>query len=452
MNQKNNQFAIGMSVISSIFFIFGFATTFIITLSSKVKDIFTLSEFEAQLLTGAFFLTYLFLSIPTGYIIKKIGYKTALIIGLFLMAIGSFMFYPAATAPSFPLFLAATFVLAAGVVFLQTSANPYVAALGSEETSSGRLNLTQALNSIATMIAPWIISVVIFKGVSEIPTPQESAETVKMPFLLMGSIVLLVAMAILMIKLPSISKDGNVESKKSVWKYPHVLLGAVAIFCYVGAEVGNAGLLVNFLNDKLGITKENASTYAAIYWGGAMVGRFFGSIMLSDIQDKGKKYLYFVLVLILAFVSGAFVTDWNWTIGAIFLGTSVINLLAIQLGKGNANLTLGVFALIAASLAVITTFAPGSIAIWTLVSIGLFNSVMFPNIFGLAVKDLSNGEMSTASGIINTLIVGGAIIPVAMGAIADAPAFGYSWAFIVPAICYLYIFFFAVKGSKIRTA
>src|SRR5665647_182499 len=449
MERKNNNLVLGMSVISSIFFIFGFATTFIITLSSKVKDIFTLSEASAQLLTGAFFLTYLVLSIPSGLVIRKIGYKTALITGLLLMAVGAFMFYPAAKVPSFPLFLAATFVLAAGVVFLQTSANPYVVALGSSDTASGRLNLTQALNSIATMIAPYIISVFIFKGVSDIMTPQESAQTVQIPFVLMGVIVLLVAFAILLIKLPKIA--GSVEpSRKSVWKYPHVLLGALAIFAYVGAEVGNAGLLVNFLNDKLGMTKESASTYAAIYWGGAMVGRFFGSIMMSDIKDPSRKYLYFALVLVLAVVSGAFVTDWNWTIGLIFLGTSFINLLAIQLGRGNANRTLAVFALIAAGLAIATTFAPGNIALWTLVSIGLFNSVMFPNIFSLAVRDLDAGEMSTASGIINTLIVGGAVIPVIMGRIADSPALGYSWAFIVPAICYLYIFFFGVKGSKIR--
>jgi len=229
MEKKSNSLVLGMSVISSIFFIFGFATTFIITLSSKVKDIFTLSEASAQLLTGAFFLTYLVLSIPSGYVIRKIGYKTALITGLLLMAVGAFMFYPAAKVPSFPLFLAATFVLAAGVVFLQTSANPYVVALGSSDTASGRLNLTQALNSIATMIAPYIISVFIFKGVSEMMTPQESAQTVQMPFVLMGVIVLLVAFAILLIKLPKIT--GSVEqSRKSVWKYPHVLLGAVAIF------------------------------------------------------------------------------------------------------------------------------------------------------------------------------------------------------------------------------
>jgi MFS transporter, FHS family, L-fucose permease len=450
MNKKQNNFIVGMSVISSIFFIFGFATTFIITLSAKVKDIFTLSEFDAQLLTGAFFFTYLFLSIPSGYVIKRIGYKMALIIGLLLMAIGSFMFYPASLLPSFPLFLSATFVLAAGVVFLQTAANPYVAALGSEETASGRLNLTQALNSIATMIAPWIISVIIFKGTSEMLSAQASAKTVQIPFLMMGAIVLLVAIAIVLIKLPPISNIPTL-AKKSVWKYPHVLLGAVAIFCYVGAEVGNAGLLVNFLNEKIQISKEEASSYAAIYWGGAMVGRFFGSIMLSEIKNTATKYLFLTLVLVLALFSGAFVTEWNWNIGLIFLGTSVVNLLAIQLGRGNASRTLSVFAIIAAALAIATTFAPGQIAIWTLVSIGLFNSVMFPNIFGLAVRGLDSAEMSTASGIINTLIVGGAVVPLLMGAIADSPKMGYSMAFLVPAICYLYIVFYAVKGSKIRS-
>lgn len=451
MEKRSNSLVLGMSVISSIFFIFGFATTFIITLSSKVKDIFTLSEASAQLLTGAFFFTYFVLSIPSGYLTKKIGYKQAVVTGLFLMAAGAFMFFPAAKVPSFPLFLIATFVLAAGVVILQTSANPYVVALGSPDTASGRLNLTQALNSIATMLAPYIISVFIFKGVAEMLTPQESAQTVQMPFVLMGAIILIVAVAIMLIKLPEIEGAADVV-KKSVWKYPHVLLGALAIFCYVGAEVGNAGLLVNFLNTKLEMTKDNASTYASIYWGGAMVGRFFGSIMMSNVKAGSKKYTYFALVLLLAFISGAFVTNWNWNIGLIFLGTSIVNLLAIQIGKGNPNNTLAAFAVIAAALAVATTFAPGNIALWTLVSIGLFNSVMFPNIFSLAVKDLDAGEMSTASGIINTLIVGGAVIPVLMGRVADSPALGYSWAFLVPALCYIYILFFAVRGSKIRTA
>ncbi len=448
MEQRNANYGLGMSVIGSIFFIFGFATTFIITLSGKVKDIFELSEFEAQLLSFAFFITYFFISIPIGLYIKKIGYKSALIVGLLLMAAGSFLFFPAASVPSFPLFLTATFVLASGVVFLQTAANPYVTALGSEETAGGRLNLVQALNSIATMVAPWIIAVLIFRETGEILDAAAKAQTVQMPFIMMGIIVMLVALAIFLTKLPKVG-EGTVTTRKSVWNHPHVLLGALGIFFYVGAEVGTGGLILNYLKES-GIVpnSEEASKYVAIYWGGAMIGRFFGSIMLSNMTNAGRKYLYVALVLLLALVSGSFVTDWSWNIGAIFMAVAVGNFILMQLGKGNAGRSLAVFALTAAALALVTSFTTGNLALWTVISIGMFNSIMFPNIFTLAVKDLDPGELSTASGIINTLICGGAIIPLIMGSIADTA--GYSFAFIVPAICYLYIFFYAVKGSKIR--
>lgn len=448
MEQKHANYGLGMSVIGSIFFIFGFATTFIITLSGKVKDIFTLTEFEAQLLSFSFFITYFFISIPIGLYIKKIGYKSALIAGLLLMAAGSFLFYPAASVPSFPLFLSATFVLASGVVFLQTAANPYVTALGSEASAGGRLNLVQALNSIATMVAPWIIAVLIFRETGEVLNAVQKAQTVQMPFVLMGIIVVLVALAIFLTKLPTVGQ-GETTQRKSVWKHPHVLLGALGIFFYVGAEVGIGGLILNYLKtSSLQLSTEEAGKYVAIYWGGAMVGRFFGSIMLSNMTNVSKKYFYVALVLILALVSGSFVTGWSWTIGLIFMGVAVANFILMQLGRGKEGLTLAVFTLTAAALALITTFTSGNIALWTVVSIGMFNSIMFPNIFTLAVKDLDQGELSTASGIINTLIFGGAIIPLIMGKIADLS--GYSYAFIVPAVCYLYIFFFAIKGSKLR--
>ena len=449
MEQKHAKYGLGMTVIGSIFFIFGFATTFIITLSGQVKDIFMLTEFKAQLLSFSFFITYFFISIPIGLYIKKIGYKSALIAGLLLMAAGSFLFFPAAKAPSFPLFLAATFVLASGVVFLQTAANPYVTALGSEESAGGRMNLVQALNSIATMVAPWIIAVFIFRGASEMLTSMQKAETVQMPFIIIGVIVVLVAIAIALIKLPEVG-GSTVEVKKSVWKHPHVLLGALGIFFYVGAEVGTGGLILNYLKTTQLMEPAVAGKYVAIYWGGAMIGRFFGSIMLSNITDKVKKYSYAAVVLLLALVSGSFVTDWSWNIGLIFMIVAVGNFILMQLGKGNAGRSLAVFALVAATLAIVTSFTSGSIALWAVVSIGMFNSIMFPNIFTLAVKDLDPGELSTASGIINTLIFGGAIIPLVMGKIADVS--GYSWAFIVPAICYLYIFFYAVKGCKFRSA
>lgn len=445
--QKHANYGLGMTVIGSIFFIFGFATTFIITLSGQVKDIFALTEFKAQLLSFSFFITYFFISIPIGLYIKKIGYKSALIAGLLLMATGSFLFFPAAKEPSFPLFLAATFVLASGVVFLQTAANPYVTALGSEASAGGRLNLVQALNSIATMVAPWIISVFIFKGASQMLTSMQKAQTVQMPFIIIGAIVVLVAIAIFLTKLPEVG-GSSVELKKSVWKHPHVLLGALGIFFYVGAEVGNGGLILNYLKTSMLMEPAVAGKYVAIYWGGAMVGRFFGSIMLSDIANNTRKYTYVALVLLLALVSGSFVTDWSWNIGAIFMVVAIANFILMQLGKGSAGRSLAVFALCAAALALITAFTSGSVALWAVVSIGMFNSIMFPNIFTLAVKDLDPGELSTASGIINTLIFGGAIIPLIMGKIADIS--GYSLAFIVPALCYLYIFFYAVKGSKLR--
>lgn len=460
MEKQSNNVLVGMSVFGAIFFIFGFATTFIIQLSAPVMAVFNLTEFQAQLLTSAFFIAYPVMSIPTGMLINRIGYKWTVSLGLILMAIGSLIFIPAARIPSYPLFLMATFVLATGVVFLQVSANPYVTAIGPESGASGRLNLTQALNSIATMVAPWLIAVVIFRGLElpagateaqELAYGLEVANRIPFPFIVMALIVVAVAIALFIIKLPVITASKSENGKKSVYRHPHVLLGAFGIFCYVGAEVGNAGLMVNYLRQgSLGLSAEMASTYAAIYWGGAMVGRFFGSIMFSDIKSQTKKYISIALVLVLAFISGAFVTEWNWTIGAIFTGVALVNFIIMQIGKGQPARTLAIFALVAGLLGIVTTFTTGHIALWTVISIGLFNSIMFPNIFALAVKDLESSELGSASGIINALIVGGAVIPPLMGSIADN--YGYTYAYIVPAICYLYIFFFAVKGSKIRVA
>ncbi|MGQ1946515.1 MFS transporter [Geofilum sp. OHC36d9] len=458
MENKNNNVMVGMSVFGAIFFIFGFATTFIIQLSAPVMAVFDLSEFQAQLLTSAFFIAYPIMSIPTGMLVNRIGYKWTVSLGLILMAIGSLIFLPAAKLPSYPLFLGATFILAIGVVFLQVSANPYVTAIGPESSASSRLNLTQALNSIATMVAPWLIAVVVFKGLNlpvdatedmKVNYGLQVADRIPFPFIIMAIIVVVVAIALFLIKLPVIAIDKNKQKGKSVYKHPHVLLGAFAIFCYVGAEAGNAGLMTNYLKGgTLNLSSEMAAIYASIYWGGAMVGRFFGSIMFSDI--KSKKYIYVALVLVLAFISGAFVTEWNWTIGAIFTGIAFINFVIMQFGKGKPARTLAIFALVAGMLGLVTTFTTGHVALWTVVSIGLFNSIMFPNIFALAVKDLDGSELGSASGIINALIIGGAVIPPLMGSIADN--YGYTYAYIVPAICYLYIFFFAVKGSKIRIA
>lgn len=431
-----------MAFMGMIFFLFGFVTTFNITLADKFREVFHLSNFLTQLVNGAFFFTYFLLSFACGGIIKKIGYKAGVISGLILVAIGSFLFFPAARALSFPFFLVAIFVMASGVVFLQVAANPYVTALGPSETASGRLNLTQALNSIATYLAPLIAVVFVFKAAAGTLSPAEAAKSVPTPFLIIAVIVIIIAVALYFLKLPEIPTQG--VERKSVWKYPHVLLGAVGIFCYVGAEVGTAAFFQRYLQEVLHMLQSDAAKMIALYWGGAMVGRFYGSFMLSNVE-KSKKYLYTVLVVALALFVGWFVRR-EITDGLIFAGIAVVNYLAMLLGKGSASRSLAVFGIIAALLLVVIMSVSGPIILWVGLSIGFFNSIMFPNIFALGVDGLDKGELSMASGLINTLIVGGAVIPVLMGLIADG--LGVRLAFILPVMCYMYIVFFALVGSK----
>ena len=440
--QKNTQTA-GMMFMGMIFFLFGFVTTFNITLADKFKSVFELSNFQAQLVNGAFFFTYFVLSFAAGGIIKKIGYKGGVILGLLLVAVGSFLFFPAAKAISFPFFLFAIFIMAGGVVFLQTAANPYVTALGPSATASGRLNLTQALNSIATYLAPILAGLFVFKAAAD--AALNAAESVPTaPFLIIAVVVIIIAVAIYLLKLPEISTQG--VERKSVWKHPHVVLGAVGIFCYVGAEVGSAAMLQRYFQEALQMARNDAAMMIALYWGGAMVGRFYGSFMLSNVE-KSKKYLYTVLVLLLALFVGWFVRK-EITDGLIFAGIAAVNYLAMQLGKGNASRSLAVFGIIAALLLLVVMAVSGPIILWVGLSIGFFNSIMFPNIFALGVEGLDKGELSMASGLINTMIVGGAVIPVLMGVIADGV--GVRFAFILPILCYLYIVFFALVGSKRR--
>jgi FHS family L-fucose permease-like MFS transporter len=452
--QTDSNLKLGMTLMAMIFFIFGFITNFNIALKDQVQATFQLSNFMANLVNGVFFFAYFVFSFACGKIIKKTGYKMGVIIGLLLVALGSFLFYPAVAVPSYTLFLGAVFVMATGVVFLQTAANPYVVALGSQETASARLNLTQALNSFATTIAPFIVGILVLTPAAIAMGPT----AVQVPFLIIGSIVVLIAVVIFFMKLPEIiGSDEKDAVKKSVWKHPHVLLGALAIFFYVGAEVGISTAIVPYLKQS-GIMIGEAAKLAAMYWGGAMVGRFLGSINLSAMENN-KKFMYSGLVIVLAFfvgwivtssqvIEGAFVFQSSPVNGLIFLGIALVNFIAMYLAKGKANVALGVFGLIAAILVFSATILDAKVGIWALLSIGFFNSIMFPNIFALGVKDLDRYEMPMASGIINTMIVGGSVIPLLMGYFTDS--ISVTAALLVPVVCYLYIVFFALKGSKIK--
>lgn len=468
MEQKSNSnLKLGMSFMAAIFFIFGFITNFNIAMKDQVQLAFDLKtlypgweNFLAQLVNGVFFFAYACFSFLCGGIIKKIGYKSGVISGLVLVAVGSYLFFPAVQMLSYSMFLVAVFVMATGVVFLQTAANPYVAALGSQETAPARLNLTQALNSLATTIAPFLAGVLVLSpavlAINNGATPAEAAKFVQMPFIIIGSLVLLVGIGLTFIKLPVISGDNTIPSK-SVLKKPQVWLGAVGIFCYVGAEVGTAGQIPPYLKES-GFGIDVAVKLSAIYWGGAMIGRFFGSILLSQLPNV-KKYQYSSLVVVFAFfvgwfitsssvVEGKFVFDSQPMNGLIFFVIAALNFFLMLLGKGKANVALGIFGTVNMILILAAFILPANLGMWCLLSIGFFNSIMFPNIFSLGVNDLDPSEMPLASGIINTLIVGGAVIPLLMGAATDS--FSAKGALIIPIVCYAYITFFALKGSKIR--
>jgi len=465
--QSASNLRLGMTFMASIFFIFGFITNFNIAMKDQVQLAFDLKtlypgweNFLAQLVNGVLFFAYACFSFLCGSIIKKIGYKNGVIVGLILVALGSYMFFPAVEVLSYPLFLLAVFVMATGVVFLQTAANPYVVALGAQETAPARLNLTQALNGVGTTIAPFLAGILVLApavlAINHGASPADAAKFVQMPFVIIGSIVVLIAIGITFIKLPIIGGDDTKPSK-SVLRKPQVWLGALGIFCYVGAEVGTAGQIAPYLREG-NTAVDVAVKLSAIYWGGAMVGRFFGSILLGNLPNI-KKYQYSGYIMIFAFFVGWFITsafvtngqfifEFHLTNGFIFLGIAIANFFLMLLGKGKANVALGIFGTVNMLLILAAIMLPATVGMWCLLSIGFFNSIMFPNIFSLGVNDLEPSEMPLASGIINTLIVGGAVVPLLLGALTDT--FNARGAMFIIVLCYAYITFFALKGSKIR--
>jgi MFS transporter, FHS family, L-fucose permease len=401
-----------LAVVTTLFFMWGFLTCLNDILIPHLKSIFDLNYAKTMLIQSAFFGSYFLFSIPSAKLIDWIGYQRSMVVGLLTMGLGAFLFVPAASVPSYPLFLGALIVLAAGITCLQVAANPYVTVLGKPQTASSRLNLTQAFNSLGTFLAPFfggiLILTVAAKTVAEIRAlPPDAlqafrlheAATVKTPYVGLGVALVVLAIAIAMFKLPKIEhaqhKVGETVND-SIWNHPNLIFGAVAIFVYVGGEVSIGSFLVNYFSQPEigGLTEKVAASFVAFYWGGAMVGRFIGSGLLQKVSTRGL---------------------------------------------------LGVCAVCAASLVVISMLTNGHAAMYSIILVGFFNSIMFPSIFTLGVAEL--GPLTgDGSGVMIMAIVGGAIIPWLQGAIADK--IGIHHAFFLPVICYLYILFFALSGSK----
>jgi FHS family L-fucose permease-like MFS transporter len=410
-----------------LFFMMGFITCFNDILIPYLKLIFKLNYFKINLINFCFFSAYFIMSIPAGRLVQRYGYKTIMVTGFFIAAVGCILFYPAAELKVYGLFLGALFVLATGITLLQVAGNPYVAVLGSPETSSARLTFTQALNSLGTTIAPLLGTYLILSNLPKMPAELKGlsdysnlapnlelmlnnllAQTkliyLQGTYLGIAAVLVTVGVLLSLMKLPAIghgegeiSTEG-VSEKASIWQYRHLILGMLGIFTYVGAEVAIGSHIINYLEmkDVMGMAAQEAGNYVSYYWGGAMVGRFIGTLIL---------------------------------------------------GKFNPGKVLGIYALAAISLIVLSIMSTGVVSMWSLLLVGFCNSLMFPTIFTLAIRGLGK-YTDQASGLLCTAIVGGALVPLLFGTVADMFNGNLKMALLIPIVCYLYISFFGFKGHK----
>lgn len=393
-----------LTALTSLFFMWGFITCLNDILIPYLKLLFDLNYTQAMLIQFCFFSAYFVVSIPAGMLVSRIGYKSGIVTGLLIAGAGCLLFLPAAEMHVYAMFLFALFVLASGITILQVAANPYVSVMGKPETASSRLTMTQAFNSLGTTVAPFFGAWLIFGGMNA-PEPVPGAvteSTVQVPYLILAASLILLAIIFAWLKLPAMGKKDPAAALPlggKAWQQRHLVLGAIGIFVYVGAEVGIGSFLAIYLSQPEigGMTTAAASHYISWYFGGAMVGRFIGAAVMQKL-NPGK---------VLAFN-----------------------------------------AVMAVLLLALTILSSGKLAMWSLLLVGLCNSIMFPTIFSLALQGLKQ-YTSQGSGILCLAIVGGAILPVLQGMVADQ--IGVQLAFVLPLVCYLYIAFYGLKGCIPQT-
>jgi FHS family L-fucose permease-like MFS transporter len=392
-----------LTVVTALFFMWGLLTSLNDILIPHLKSVYNLTYVQAMMVNLAFFSGYFLLSVPAGALIRRTGYKAGAVIGLAVCGVGAALFYPAATSV-YALFLFALFVLAAGITILQVAANPYVTVLGKPATASSRLNLTQAFNSLGTVVGPPVGGWLILSHMTKAADPANmtaaeklaQAHAVQGPYLGLAATLAILAILFAVIRLPIIRDEDSGTARGSIFGEKRLMLGVLAIFVYVGAEVSIGSLLINYMGDKsiAGFDPETAANYVAYYWGGAMVGRFLGSAIMRAVSP-GK---------VLAFNAAACIV-----------------------------------------LLIATSFGHGQFALWAVLLVGLFNSIMFPTIFSMSVHEL--GPLtSRGSGLLVMAIAGGAVVPVIQAQAADA--IGLQTSFLIPAVCYAYILYFGAKYAR----
>jgi FHS family L-fucose permease-like MFS transporter len=432
----------------------GFLTCMNDILIPYLKEIFDLKYWQAMLIQFCFFgayfigsLVYYLLSLRIGDPINKIGYKNGIIIGLVVAGIGCFLFYPAAQYKLYGFFLAALFILGLGFTMLQIAANPYVSILGSPETASSRLNMSQAFNSLGTTIAPILGGYLIYEYFFS--HGETGGEAVKIPYVIFGAIFILGAIVFNYVKLPEFVNEDEVVKGKGALKFKNLSFGTLAIFTYVGGEVAIGSFLINFigLDEIMGLKESLAKNFLAYYWGGTMIGRFSGALSLST-MEKTKKYAMMIVLSVLSFILIFSISGMEFKSVLPYIAIIALNFLAFIIGKSIPGRTLGLFATISVVLIALAIFSSGSFAMWCLIGVGIFNSIMWPNIFTIAIDGLGK-YTSQGSSLLVMAILGAALVPLFQGILADI--IGLQGSFIVPLLCYIYIMFYGFYSPKWKT-
>jgi FHS family L-fucose permease-like MFS transporter len=447
-----------MAVLTTLFFIWGFMTVMNDVLIPHLKAVFTLSWWQSMLVQFCFFgayflgsLFYYFISRGGEDPISRIGYKRGLIVGLLLSAFGSALFVPATYVHAYGFYLAALFVLGLGFTLLQIAANPFVAIIGPAEDASSRLNLAQAFNSLGTTLAPLIGGALIFDFF-------KGDAAVRWPYAFFALLLVLQAVWVHFTALPEPPRAA-VHERRNALRHRQLRNGMGAIFCYVGAEVAIGSLIIGFLalDGVMGLSHNDAKNYLSLYWGGAMCGRFLGAVALSDRFKGVQRFLLLALIGMAMFgllwwinrLSGGLDVRRLWPM-AILIGANMAVFLFVGRRPGFA---VGIFACVALALLLITILSGGGIAMWAILAIGLFNSILWSNIFTLAIDGLK-GDTGQGSSLLVMMILGGALIPLAQGALIDAlQEYGMGEramhiSFFLPVLCYGYLAWYGFEGSR----
>jgi MFS transporter, FHS family, L-fucose permease len=469
---NNRNYTSAFVLITVLFFMWGFITCMNDILIPYMKKIFDLNYAQAMLIQFSFFgayfigsVIYFIISVLFGDPIQKIGYRKGIIIGLLLSATACFLFYPAAQAHQYSFFLSALFILGLGFTMLQIAANPYVAILGKRETASSRLNLSQGFNSFGTTIAPIIGGYLVFHYFARFGQPllnaagfpvltdggqTMSAAGVQIPYFIFASVFIVLAVIFFFAKLPVMHQSQVTVKGFQALRFSQLSFGVIAIFFYVGSEVSIGSTIINYLHELLSYPEMEAKLFLAFYWGGAMIGRFIGAVSLGKFDNKTRQVLLMFLIAIAGFVViyGAAYIESRLELYRVwpFFILIALNLIGFVIGKNLPARTLTVFCFAIIGLLFTTVFTTGQVALWAIIGVGLFNSIMWSNIFTLAINGLGK-YTSQGSSLLVMAILGGALLPLLQGLIADRTGLQTSYLMLI--LPYIYLAFYGWKGHRV---